>query len=208
MPTLTMAETKGVCHIAYDGVTGENYRFPDGSIWTILADRATHMTGFKAVLTKPGDRSLYVLAFAGSDSIMDFLHDGVQALGGYSHQYTQALSLTRRYQREYGDLHLSGHSLGGGLAAYSSVATGLSASTINPAPLVGMMSLRSLSGNPQIVNYVPLDGEIVSSSPGRNPGRDIKVHATGNFFTRHMVGNMMPDIPLPTKVGGGASGSW
>lgn len=208
MSTLTMAETKGVCQIAYDGVTGDRYSFPDGTIWSILADRATHLTGFKAVLTKPENRELYVLAFAGSDSVMDFIHDGIQALGGYSHQYTQALSLTLRYQREYGVHHLAGHSLGGGLAAYSSVRTRITASTINPAPLVGMMTIGSLRGNPQITNYVPANGEIVSSSPGRNPGRDIKVTATGNFFTRHMVGNMMPDIPLPVKVGGGASGSW
>jgi len=204
-----MAETKGVCHIAYDGVSGERYSFPDGSTWTILADDATRFTGFKAVLTKPENRELYVLAFAGSDSVLDFIHDGVQALGGYSVQYSQALNLTRHFMREYGALHLSGHSLGGGLAAYSSVQTKLSASTINPAPLVGMMSIGALRSNAQIVNYVPSNGEIVSSSPGRNPGRDIKVHASGNFFTRHMVGNMMPDIPLPVKLGsGGASGSW
>lgn len=208
MSTLTMAETKGVCQIAYDGVTGDRYSFPDGTIWSILADRATHLTGFKAVLTKPENRELYVLAFAGSDSVMDFIHDGIQALGGYSHQYTQALSLTLRYQREYGVHHLAGHSLGGGLAAYSSVRTRITASTINPAPLVGMMTIGSLRGNPQITNYVPANGEVVSSSWGRNPGRDIKVTATGNFLTRHMVGNMMPDIPLPVKVGGGASGSW
>lgn len=208
MSTLTMAETKGVCHIAYDGATGDRFSFPDGTIWSILADEATRMTGFKAVLTKPENRELYVLAFPGSDSVMDFIHDGVQALGGYSHQYTQALSLTRRFQREFGIHHLSGHSLGGGLAAYSSVLTRIPASTINPAPLVGMMTVGSLRGNSQIINYVPTNGEIVSSSPGRNPGRDIKVAASGNFFTRHMVGNMMPSIPLPMKIGGGASGSW
>lgn len=209
MPNITIAETKGVCHIAYDGEEGDRYSFPDGSTWSILHDVATWYTGFKAVPTKPENRELYVLAFAGSDSGLDFIHDGVQALGGYSVQYSQALNLTRRYMQRYGDLHLAGHSLGGGLAAYSSVATGLFASTINPAPLVGMMSFRALRGNPQIINYVPMNGEIVSSSPGRNPGRDVRVTANGNFFTRHMVGNMMPDIPLPQKLNtGGASGSW
>ncbi len=208
MSTLTRAETKGACHVAYDGVTGERYRFPDGTIWSVIGDKATRYTGFKAVLLQPEGRDLRVLAFAGSDSVMDFIHDGVQALGGYSHQYTQALALTGKYMGEGGSLHLSGHSLGGGLAAYCSVRTRLSASTVNPAPLVGMLTLAALRGNPQIVNYVPSNGEIVSSSHGRNPGRDIRVPASGNFLTRHMLGNVMPDVPLPEKVGSGASGSW
>src|SRR5690606_41892743 len=116
MPTLTRAETKGACHVAYDGLTGERYRFPDGTIWSVVGDKATRYTGFKAVLLQPEGRDLRVLAFAGSGSVMDFIHDGVQALGGYSHQYTQALTLTGKYRGEGGDLHLSGHSLGGGLA--------------------------------------------------------------------------------------------
>ncbi len=209
MSTLTRSETKGACHVAYEGVTGESYRFPDGTIWSVVGDEATRYTGFKAVLLEPEGRDLRVLAFAGSDSVLDFIHDGVQALGGYSHQYTQAMSLTSRYQGQGGGaLHLSGHSLGGGLAAYCSVKTGLSASTVNPAPLVGMLTLAALRGNPQIINYVPSNGEIVSSSHGRNPGRDIRVPATGNLFTRHMLGNVMPDVALPQKVSSGASGSW
>ncbi len=208
MSILTRGETKGACHVAYDGVKDERYRFPDGTIWSVIDDKATRFTGFKAVLLQPEGRDLRVLAFAGSDSALDFIHDGVQALGGYSYQYTQALSLTGEYQGQGGTLLLSGHSLGGGLAAYCSVRTGLEASTVNPAPLVGMLTLAALRGNPQITNYVPSNGEIVSSSMGRNPGRDIRVPATGNFLTRHMLGNVMPDVPLPEKVGGGASGSW
>lgn len=209
MSTLTKAETKGACHVAYEGVTGERYRFPDGTTWSVIADEGTWYTGFKAILLAPEGRELHVLAFAGSDSALDFVHDGVQALGGQSAQYHQAMTLTSRFQAQYGaELHLTGHSLGGGLAAYCSVRTRLSASTINPAPLVGMLTLAALRGNSQIVNYVPTNGEIVSSSPGRNPGRDIAVPASGNFLTRHMLGNVMPDVPLPEKIGGGASGSW
>ena len=208
MSTLTKEETKGACHVAYEGVTGERYKFPDGTIWSVLAHKGTWYTGFKVVLLKPANRELRILSFAGSDSALDFLHDGVQALGGTSSQYYQAMDQTSKYQKEGGSLHLCGHSLGGGLAAYCSVKTGLSTSTVNPAPLVGMLSIAALRGNPQIVNYVPSNGEIVSSSHGRNPGRDVKVNASGNFLTRHKLGNVMPDVPLPQKVGGGASGSW
>jgi hypothetical protein len=210
MPTLNAADTKGTCHLAYDAVKGERYSFPDRAVWVVLDSIGTRATGFKAILVQPRDgvKNVTVLAFAGTDSILDGLVDLQQATGGMPAQYHQALALTKRYQGQYANLYLTGHSLGGGLAAYSSVTTKLPASTINPAPLVGAMSLSSLGGNQQITNYVPRNREVVSSSPGRNPGTDIPVEASGNYFTRHMVANVMPNIGLPQKTGSGASGSW
>jgi hypothetical protein len=115
------------------------------------------------------------------------------------------LAWARQYKDRYGNLYLTGHSLGGGLAAYSSVSTGLSASTVNPAPLMGMATIGSLGANNQITNYIGgsgggFSGEIVSSSPGRNPGRDVYVPATGNFFTRHLLAHVNPSVSLPTQV--------
>lgn len=210
MPTLNFADTKGTCHLAYEAVKGEHYSFSDRVVWVVLDSLATWSTGFKAILIQPRDnaKDVTVLAFAGTDSILDGLVDLNQATGGMPAQYHQALELTLRHRRNYANLYLTGHSLGGGLAAYCSVATLLPASTINPAPLVGAMSFRSLGGNRQITNYIPSRREIVSSSPGRNPGTDIKVEASGNFFTRHMVANVMPGVALPQKTGNGASGSW
>ena len=210
MPTLNFADTKGTCHLAYDAVKGEHYSFPDRVVWVVLDSVGTWTTGFKAILIQPRDagKNVTVLSFAGTDSILDGLVDVDQATGGMPGQYHQALELTMRYRSKYANLYLTGHSLGGGLAAYCSVSTLLPASTINPAPLVGAMSLRSLGSNPQITNYIPKNKEIVSSSPGRNPGTDIPVDANGNFFTRHMVANIMPGVALPQKTGNGAGGSW
>lgn len=210
MPTLNFADTKGTCHLAYDAVQGERYAFPDGIVWTVLESTATWYTGFKAIVIQPRDgaKDVTVLAFAGTDSVLDGIVDLNQATGGLPRQYQQALSLTLETKKKYTNLYLTGHSLGGGLAAYSSVYTRIPASTINPAPLVGAMSLRSLGANNQITNYIGGSGEFVSSSPGRNPGRDVHVEATGNFFTRHMVANVMPGIALPQRTGNGASGSW
>ena len=202
MPILNFADTKGTCFAAYDAVKDDRYSFSDGVIWKVLDAVATWSTGFKAILIQPegGAKDVTVLAFAGTDSILDALVDLKQATGGMPTQYRQALGLTMRYQSSYTNLYLTGHSLGGGLAAYCSVATLLSASTINPAPLVGAMNLRSLAANRQITNYIPKNKEIVSSSPGRNPGTDVPVEASGNFFTRHMVANVMPGVPLPRKL--------
>ena len=160
------------------------------------------MSGFKAILIQPegGAKDVTVLSFAGTDSILDGLVDLDQATGGLPAQYVQALSRTRSLSSQHPNLYLTGHSLGGGLAAWSSVNTRLPASTINPAPLVGAMTLSSLGANSQITNYIGGSAEFVSSSPGRNPGRDVQVPGSGNFFTRHMVANVDPSVPLPTKI--------
>lgn len=210
MPDLNFADTKGTCHLAYDAVKGEKYSFPDRIVWNVLDHRANRGTGFKAILIQPRDRvkKVTVLSFAGTDSLLDVLIDIDQATGGLPAQYLQALALTREYLSRYPDLYLTGHSLGGGMAAYSSVVTLIPTSTINPAPLVGGISFKALGANSQITNYIGGTGEIVSSSPGRNPGTDVNVPGTGNFFTRHMVANVNPGVPLPQKTGGGASGSW
>lgn len=210
MPTLNFADTKGTCHLAYDALKGERHSFPDRVVWNVIDDFSTTLTGFKAILIQPRDstKDVTVLAFAGTDSILDGLVDAQQATGGIPAQYHQALALTIQKKSQYSNLYLIGHSLGGGLAAYSSVFTKIPASTVNPAPLVGAISFRSLGANNQIINYISGGAEFVSSSPGRNPGRDVRVPGKGNFFTRHMVANVNPSVNLPQRTGSGASGSW
>lgn len=200
---LTLGETKGCCFVAYEGVKGESYQFPDGETWSVTQHWATRITGFKAALISSDDKT--VLAFAGTDSIMDVAVDVVQVLGGVPHQYSQAMALAAVAAAKItgGRLHLAGHSLGGGLAAYCSSKLRIPTSTVNPAPLIGAISLRALfAENSQITNYVAKGGEIVSSSPGRNPGKDVSVESKGGwfgFFTDHMLANVAPSVPLPIK---------
>lgn len=206
MAVLSLAETKGCCHVAYDGVAGERYSFPGGAVWSVIQHWASSITGFKAVSMAPDSGSdIFVIAFAGTDSLLDAVVDIVQATGGVPPQYPQALLLARAAQTAASSrLHLAGHSLGGGLAAYCSSALHCPASTINPAPLIGAASLHALFGNnSQITNYVARGGEVVSSSPGRNPGTDVEVDSSGGmfgFFTDHMLANVAPGIPLPVKL--------
>ncbi len=200
---LTLGETKGCCHVAYDGERGEQYRFPGGAVWSVSSHWATQITGFKAALLR-GEGKV-VLAFAGTDSLIDVAVDILQVVGGIPPQYPQALLLARAVQGRVGSsLELAGHSLGGGLAAFVSSELRIPASTVNPAPLIGAATFRALLGdNPQITNYIARGGEFVSSSPGRNPGRDVEVSSTGGmlgFFTDHMLSNVAPDIALPVKI--------
>lgn len=201
---LTFIETKSACELGYSAVRDESYKFADGSTWNIMNHRRNAITGFKAVLMSKSDDSKYILAFAGTDSIVDALADIKQVLGGVPLQYTQARIVTDEMRNRIPAgriLHLAGHSLGGGLAAYCSVATKLPASTVNPAPLMGAASLSALFGNnSQITNYIAAGGEFVSSSPGRNPGIDVEIPANGNFFTKHSLGNVGPSISMPTRL--------
>ena len=199
MPTLNFTETKSIAHLAYDGAAGESYRFADGATWHISKTWHSHITGFKAISIQGSGKS--VLSFAGTDSLLDVAVDIQQVLGGTPPQYPQALGVTAEEKAANPSLILCGHSLGGGLAAYCSVITRLRAYTVNPAPLVGAANLRTLFGNnDQIINYIAGGSEFVSSSMGRNPGIDISVQATGNFFTRHSVGNVVPSVSLPTRI--------
>ena len=200
---LSLGETKGCCYVAYEGVTGEQYRFPGGQVWSVIDDLSTSITGFKAVII--GDDSRRVVAFAGTDSLIDVAVDIMQVLGGLPPQYSQAIIVAEEARRvSSSNLFLAGHSLGGGLAAYCSAQLNIPASTINPAPLIGGATLSALfAENQQITNYIASGGEIVSSSPGRNPGTDVYVPATGGtfgFFTDHLLANVAPSIPLPSKV--------
>ncbi len=214
MARLTFAETKSCCYLAYDAKKGERYRFPDGTIWDVVDHWATRLTGYKAIfLRRRGAVARGVLAFAGTNSIRDGIADAAQVIGILPIQYPQALDVAMQCQREYRTFKLAGHSLGGGLAAYVSVRTRIEANTINPAPLVaaaGILNPMPLTAardvvatfrpNPQIINYIAGGSEIVSSSPGRNPGKDVEVPATGNFFTRHSLKNVYPSVPFPMKV--------
>lgn len=201
---LTFLETKSACELGYSGLRDESYRFADGSRWNIIDHRRNVITGFKAVFMSKADGNKFILAFAGTDSISDVITDIRQVLGGVPLQYSQGLNVTNEIRRQVPggkEFHLAGHSLGGGLAAYCSVSTKIPASTVNPAPLIGAASFSALfRDNSQITNYVARGGEFVSSSPGRNPGIDVSVTTSGNFFTRHSLGNVGPSIALPTRI--------
>lgn len=203
MPALDVGTTKGVCEIAYDGIRGERYRFPDGSIWAIRDHRATSLTGFKGVVAVQESSSKVVLAFAGTDSLLDVAVDAAQVAGGLPAQYLQALVWGHQLLgQERGNVIFAGHSLGGGLAAYCAVSTRAPACTVNPAPLIGGMTLSSLGENAHITNYIA-ENEFVSSSPGRNPGIDVVVPSAGgmfSFFTDHSLSAVAPSIPLPSRV--------
>ena len=97
----------------------------------------------------------YAYVYAGTNSFEDAIEDIFQ-LAGVAPQYHTAIYNARILSNELGDNELTfvGHSLGGGEAIASSMATGRSAITFNPAAVSGLTKLKEgLNNAPNVVNY-------------------------------------------------------
>jgi hypothetical protein len=94
-------------------------------------------TGFAARVFHHAESDTYTVAFRGTDDIRDFVSGNRQAIDPGAPQYKEARRLVERLQLVLGDklTDLTGHSLGGGLAAATSMMTGLPATTFNAAGL-------------------------------------------------------------------------
>jgi hypothetical protein len=99
-------------------------------------------TGMSAMLTRSPVTGTYYLSFRGTDiapiDSRDVDADLSQYAGRRTQQYERAIELAQLVKERLGpdaEIHLTGHSLGGGLAAAASYATGLDATVFNPASL-------------------------------------------------------------------------
>jgi len=151
---------------------------------------------FGAMLSGVEDGS-FILTFRGTivSSVTSWLQDVQQAFNLDTSQYDQAIELSKKLKQLGAELLLVGHSLGGGLAACASYATGLRAVTFNAAGL----SPRYKNGTPgSITNYfIPGDilttiqqatslpdaaGEQVAFNPPDLPESPIARHGIDNFL--------------------------
>jgi hypothetical protein len=100
----------------------------------VFEDKAS---GFKARLFVNKTTRECVLAFAGTESsLADIRADVAQGLGRQTRQYEMAIALAGSLKQSSGcggKLTLTGHSLGGGLAAAAALVHGLHATTFNAA---------------------------------------------------------------------------
>ncbi|MEM6455395.1 MAG: hypothetical protein AAF772_09905 [Acidobacteriota bacterium] len=125
----------------------ENSGAPDG--WTRLSDTPDGLpaelrnlpwdqeflggSGIHAELYQ-SDTGEVVLAFEGSLEISDWINNLSQGLGLFPTQYRQAIELAQKAHDVYGDdLAITGHSLGGGLAAAAGTVVGVETTTFNAA---------------------------------------------------------------------------
>ncbi len=112
--------------------------------------------------------SAYVLAFRGTEpNWADWYTNVAQAAAGplAPTQYQEAVALAQRVGQSVGgaELTMTGHSLGGGLAAAAAIATGRSAVTFNAAGLnpLTVLDEGGLSFGGSVINY-SVEGEILT----------------------------------------------
>ncbi|WP_157129567.1 phospholipase [Nocardia amamiensis] len=129
-------------------------------------------TGLKAALYKDRENGNFVLAFAGTFQFdpRSWKANLLQGTGFEAAQYTQAIRLGKLARNAFGDnLVMTGHSLGGGLAATAAHASGSPAVTFNAAGLSDR-TLTRMGSDPNaarrnaadhIRNYV-MEGEPLS----------------------------------------------
>lgn len=223
---LTFAETKSATSLAYGANKGEIYRFPDGKTWEVVDVKGNTNTGFRAIALKPTDPSdqRTIVSYAGTDpkSIKDWKNNFAQGAGLTPKQYREAVDFANKWKAIDGNnVTLTGHSLGGGLASYASINTGLRATALNSAPLalnhLGGNPLRSdVRNNPNITQYY-VPSEVLTDLDGANPldvrpGNKIAVagkYPTSTFepisdtifsVMNHLGSNVTPWIPDPVKV--------
>lgn len=240
---LSLVESKGVSSVAYDAKhTGEVYRFADGSAWRVeqVQDNEGFFdTGFKAVAMRrvvpdgagfkddPTDNRVAV-GFAGTGGLNDVDDDLDQGTGLMPEQYRQGLNFLNEVRggdaaRNCETVTATGHSLGGGIASYVSVQTGVPATAVNAAPLAkNNIPNDAGSYDNQITQYYA-KGEVLTDLDNVNPldarpGQHVEVSARfaetegdGPFaaganivpsIKNHMMGNTAPEINDPVKIYG------
>ncbi|SDY86734.1 Protein of unknown function [Lysobacter sp. yr284] len=116
-------------------------------------------TGFRAGIYTDGNGK-YVVAYAGSNDVQDWITNARQGIGWDSKQYDQAVQLAQDAQQAFGEnMVITGHSLGGGLAATAALATDTAAVTFN-ASGVHDDTLRGLGLDPSTARNDAADGQI------------------------------------------------
>ncbi|MES2520775.1 MAG: SpvB/TcaC N-terminal domain-containing protein [Bacteroidota bacterium] len=152
VPTLTKAEAYARMALDVESTQGKGIVISEG--WMRVGDQKlvalgfdpkkfSSLSGLKAALyshIQKDGKILYVLAFNGTDELIDWQTNFAQSHGKnqaiLARQYFEAMALADKAKEILGlNLEFTGSSLGGGLASAAATVTGLKATTFNAAGL-------------------------------------------------------------------------
>jgi hypothetical protein len=160
-------------------------------------------SGLKSALYERtiGGKTEYTYVFAGTeDLVKDGVADVKQVLGA-SKQYDEAIQNSREITKQLGsaELTFTGHSLGGGLANASALATGKASLTFNPAWVSTATMLRYglLFKSQRAINNYVVFGEVLNSvQRATNPSPIPTANLLQNVGQTHYLYAALPWIPL------------
>jgi len=190
-----------LAHMAQDVYRSDDDRRPPIAGWKPLSDeqlqgvgidptlRSNASSGFDADIYTDGN-GRFVLAYRGTDAGKDWATNLGQGLGFETSQYNQAMMIARQAKVAFGDeLVITGHSLGGGLAAVGAAVTGAPAVTFNAAGVKDATlervnldpgAVRREAESGQIRRYA-VDNEILTELQEKKfPTRYLMADAIGN----------------------------
>lgn len=172
-------------HVMHARMSHEVYGATDADIGNLtiydytLESIFTDDSGLKAALFVGAESS--VLAFAGTSpsSGANWKANFAQAFGGSSAQYNAGIDLAISLG---GNVHFTGHSLGGGIASAAAIVTGGSATIFNAAG-VHSNTLRGYSPSNGSVTYYYSSFDVLrlgnALTPASVPGQHISLGAAG-----------------------------
>ena len=203
--------TAQLARLAYSGIidNSDDRKLPDG-FSKMETDKLPHAlkdfyndktgqikmpSGFKAVVAKNGNTvhlafagSEFGLRLLGSDREGTYQADYLQRFGLYSPMYRDAVAVTKLFKdmldknNQSLSLHLSGHSLGGGLAQFAAVANGVKATCFNAAGMsagsLAMLGKKKVDGAKGMITHIRVKGDPVSDGGGGRLG-PVQVNAKG-----------------------------
>jgi hypothetical protein len=187
-----------------------SWRSVTGNVWRVMEEY--ERGPFHAIKAQGLGKT--ILAFSGTDELLDWADNLSQGVTGLSWQYGYALMLAGGVGCEM----VVGHSLGGGLASFVAIHRGIKCATVNPAPLfirglpnpvsqaVGVINaVQMLRRSNLVINYVvpgeALDILDIAALGMSRVGKIINVPSTGgwNPIARHLLGSLVGFSP-PTRI--------
>jgi RHS repeat-associated protein len=162
--------------------------------------------GFSASLYVNDRRQEFALSFRGSDTREDFEKANFpQAVGVETDQYHRAAELAGRVRDSFGNgsnLTMTGHSLGGGLAAVAAIATGSKAVTMNAAGVHASTLLMASGGGGLPSNGQTANGRRIAEALVESSFRAAYSNQITNYHIQGEIVTSLQTLPFVPSAQG------